>query len=74
VSTARFDTTFAFAKHRAQCRVECQCGRVRTLTSDDLMALFPMPVPIGEAERRLVCRKCGRRGHATMVPIPVPGR
>ncbi|WP_156681110.1 hypothetical protein [Sphingomonas profundi] len=71
MTTARFDTTFSFGANGAQCRVECKCGRARTVDAEELRRMFPLPVPIARAELRLVCRGCRRRGHARMVPVPM---
>jgi DNA-directed RNA polymerase subunit RPC12/RpoP len=73
VANARFETTYSFSRHRADCRIVCPCGYVRLVTAVELQRAFPMPTPINMAEKRLKCSKCGAKG-ARMVPVPMPGR
>ncbi|TVV74744.1 hypothetical protein [Sphingomonas solaris] len=74
MSSARFDTTFSFAKYHANCRIECACGRIVTLPPAHLQRMFPMPLTLVEARRRLVCGGCGERGRAKMIPVPMARR
>lgn len=74
MSTARFETSFNFGANGAQCRMECECGRARSVDAEELRRMFPMPVPIVRAERRLLCRGCRRRGHTRMAPVPMDRR
>lgn len=74
MANATFRTTMDYPRHRASCRITCGgCGYVRLADPPLLVAWFPMPLPIKEAERRLKCHCCGEK-KARMVPVPMPGR
>ena len=60
----------AFGAARANAKVQCSaCNHGQLLNQGELMALFPMPVSIEEAQRRLRCSVCGAKA-ARITPIP----
>jgi DNA-directed RNA polymerase subunit RPC12/RpoP len=70
----RIDTTFCFARAKADCRVECRaCGHTLFVTPSAIAEAFPTPMPIKAAERRLRCTACGEK-RARMIPIPMATR
>ena len=74
MANARFETTMSFARHQANCRVLCRaCGHEIIVMPCALADVFPIPVTIKEAERRLRCTACGEK-QAKLIPIPMPTR
>ncbi|QAY77940.1 hypothetical protein [Sphingosinicella sp. BN140058] len=74
MANARFETTFSFSRHKANCRVLCQaCGHEIIVAPCAFSDVFPIPVTIKEAERRLRCTACGEK-RARLIPIPMPIR
>jgi hypothetical protein len=63
MGNARFITLFDFARYRCSLMaVRCRCGRVRHLPPAVLAEAFAWSATIREAERRLKCAACGKRG------------
>ncbi|PSJ42185.1 hypothetical protein C7I55_08095 [Sphingomonas deserti] len=72
MANARFETTFSFSRHRANCPVLCRaCGHEIVVAPSAFADVFPLPVTIKEAERRLNCTVCGAR-RARLIPVPMP--
>jgi hypothetical protein len=71
MGSARFDYTFDLTKHRADAMIRCGCGHEVRLDYRQLQRLLrrAMPMRWHEAERRLVCVRCGARGQR-IVPVP----
>jgi ribosomal protein S27E len=61
MGTRRFDTTMSFGRG-ALAKVQCsKCGHGQVLNQDELLRLFPKPMPLRDAERRLKCNVCGSK-------------
>jgi hypothetical protein len=70
MATARFDTTSAFSRYRADALLRCQACKLEVrLTPAHIRQMFPMPITLAEARRRLVCGGCGARG-PKIAPAP----
>jgi hypothetical protein len=75
VSTGRFTTIMDFARHRADMRIACECGRIINIPFPDVLARFGgMPISIEEARSRLKCKRCFKRGCAIVSPVPTVSR
>lgn len=66
--TAGFETLSEYVKARADMRVKCQCGREVNLPSATLGAMFGAWLTIEQATARLKCKRCFKRGVATVSP------
>ena len=74
MGTARFDTTAAFSRYKADAVLRCRyCKREVPLTAAHMRQLFPMPVTLTEARKRLTCSHCGAR-EPKIAPVPMMGR
>jgi len=75
MSSARFETTMDYARHRADMRIVCQCGRTINVPFANVLKLFGgMPQPIAKATGRLKCKRCFKRGAVTVSPMPTVRR
>jgi hypothetical protein len=75
MSTARFETTMDFAHHRADMRVECECGRIINIPFADVLRLFGgLPQKMYQAKARLKCKRCFKRGAVKVSPVPTVRR
>lgn len=75
MSTATFRTTMDYAHHRADMRIACECGRVINVPFADVLKLFGgLPQKMEHAKGRLKCKRCFKRGKATVSPVPTVRR
>ncbi|TVV76922.1 hypothetical protein [Sphingomonas solaris] len=59
-----------WAADRADMLIVCTCGRTINLPSGNIVERFRGEGSVSTAAIRLVCKGCGRRGHATLTPVP----
>lgn len=75
MSTARFETTMDFARHRADMRIQCECGRIINIPFASVAATFGgMPLRMNDAKARLKCKRCFKRGAVIVSPVPTVRR
>ena len=75
MSTARFETTMDYARHRADMRIQCECGRIINLPFASVVATFGgMPIPVAKAKARLKCKRCFKKGAVIVSPVPTVQR
>ena len=75
MSTARFETTMDYARHRADIRIVCQCGRTINVPFANVLKLFGgLPQTMPQAIARLKCKRCFKRGSVKVSPVPTVRR
>lgn len=75
MSTAHFETTMDFARHRADMRIQCECGRIINIPFSDVLKAFGgMPIPVAAARARLKCKRCFAKGKVIVSPVPTVRR
>lgn len=68
-------TTLDYASHRADMRIACECGRIINVPFQNVFAMFGgIPQHVDRAKRRLVCKRCFKKGAATISPVPTVRR
>lgn len=73
MATARFETIGDFMKYGVDVAIRCDnCRRRRTLTAEQLEAIFGLGTRVFAAQRRLRCSHCKGKG-ARLAPIPKLG-
>lgn len=71
----RITVTYQFTEYRAQAKIICQRCRHFTLVSGPVIDLmFPTPMPLHMAEKRLRCSKCGTKGKVWIETLLPAGR
>jgi hypothetical protein len=71
MSTARFETTMSYAHHRADMRIECDCGRIINIPFASVLATFGgLPQRMEHAKKRLKCKRCFKKGAVKVSPVP----
>lgn len=68
---SKYGTLAEWAIDRADMRIVCACGRTINVPAAKIIERFRSDGSIDRAATRLRCRSCGRRGHATMMPVPI---
>ena len=73
MGTARFETVGDYLRHKVDVAIRCdRCRHKRTLTAEQLEAIFGLGTRLVTAERRLRCGKCQGKG-GRLAPIPKLG-
>lgn len=68
-------TTMDYAQNRADMRIVCECGRIINIPFQNVFAMFGgIPQHVDKAKRRLVCKRCFKKGVATISPVPTVRR
>jgi hypothetical protein len=71
----RIDATYEFTKRHARAKIICrECGHFSLVSGPVLDLMFPKPMPVSWAEKRLRCTKCYTRGKARIEAIMPLGR
>ena len=65
-----YSTLAEWAADRADMLVVCACGRTINLPAGKIVERFRYDGSVAAAAIRLVCKGCGRRGHATLTAVP----
>ncbi|WP_375244175.1 hypothetical protein [Sphingomonas parapaucimobilis] len=66
-----YNTLSQWAADRADMRIVCACGRTINLPSEQILKRFRRDGDVPSSFVRLRCRRCGRRGHATVTSVPI---
>ena len=74
MANTRFETTACFGRHGADAMIRCvACQHTTRATSLDMMKMFPNPVRLSVATKRLRCSHCGAKGSVKIAPVPRQG-
>lgn len=67
MSEQRILVTYEFTQRRAGAKIVCRrCGHFSLVSGPLLDLMFPTPLPLQWAERRLRCTKCCTKGEVTI--------
>ncbi len=70
MGTARFETIGDYLRYDVDVAIRCDgCRYRRTLTAEQIQAIFGLGTRIITAQRRLRCSRCGAKG-GRLAPIP----
>lgn len=70
-NVSNYATLAEWAADHADMRITCACSRTMNMPAATILERFGRDGPIKTSIIRLRCRGCGRRGHATVSPVPV---
>lgn len=71
MANAQFKTTACYGRYGVDAMIRCGVrGHTARASSLDLMKMFPEPVRLITAAKRLRCVECGAKGEAKFAPVP----